>query len=182
MLDDLHYQQEKLSFISLINFPIGIVTSILIGKYIYDKPCKQYYQNCIFVTVSEIICVNVLFYNYEALKGPIFDTSLLVLTLISGFGYRVLATSKMCFANKKSNILIASTQITLFTSFGNMMGYIPNIYTFALVDYFGLYWPNFIGSVFNIAILLIFFGSTVNYLEELPKEEWISSDRFKLKK
>ena len=179
LIDDLGYKQEKLSLISLINFPIGIITSIIIGKFIYERPCRQYFRNCIFVTISEMICINILFYNYETLKGLKFDISMLVLSLISGFGSRILATSRMWFANKKSNIAIASTQVTLFTSFGNMMSYIPNIYTFALVDYFGLYWPNFIGCVFNIAILILFFSSTVDYLEDAPKEEWIDTGRLK---
>lgn len=58
------------------------------------------------------------------------------------------------------------------------MGYIPNIYSFVIVDYFGLYWPNFIGSVINIGVLFTM-NSLVNKLEKVPKEEWFDYSKLK---
>jgi hypothetical protein len=73
LLDTIGYEQEKLSLIEMINFPIGIVASIFIGKFIYERPLKRFLISCIFVTFSDIICVNLLYYNYETLKGFKFD-------------------------------------------------------------------------------------------------------------
>lgn len=95
LLDSLKYEQEKLSLISFINFPIGLITSVFIGKYIFDRPIHQMFIFMIFTTFGDIIFVNILFYNYEGLKGLKFDLSMIVLNLITGFGARVITTSQL---------------------------------------------------------------------------------------
>ena len=178
LLDTLKYNQEKLSYMDLINFPIGLISSVFIGKYIYDKPSNYYHISSFIICITQLICINVLFYNFEALKGPYFDVCLFGINLITSLSYRVVSSARMCLANKVSNISIASTQITLFNSLGNMMWYIPKIYSYVIVDYFELYWPNLIGCIINFIILICMYP-LAKYLDQLPKEEWIDDEKVK---
>lgn len=175
LLTTLNYEQEKLSYINGIHLPFLILSSLLIGKYLYRNPIQWMIYFSLVRIVLNIIEVNVLFAFYDDLKGIQFDVLYFIVSFLTSFWNEICFTCRMWASSKKANYSIASTHVTLFASFGNLVSYIPNFYTYPIVDYFNLEYPNLIGCILNFIIILLL-SSIALKLDSTPGERWINED------
>lgn len=85
----------------------------------------------------------------------------------------------MSFANKVCDAKVASTHITLIASLSNMGIMIPRIYTYRIVDIYGIFGPTLIGNLITIIVLLVFYLPITKKLEKEPKQNWWYSQETK---
>ena len=152
LLNNLKYSQENFSIVSFFNFPISLLGSILLAKYIKSNPFSTMYWLVIWKAIYDIIFVNLILYFY--FEGIYYDILIFTSQLIDSIILSGIFTSRLSYANIVSNPKVASTHITLITSISNMCVMIPRFYTFTLVEHFGIYLPNLIGCILTLAILL----------------------------
>lgn len=88
LLDEKEYSQENYSFITLLLFPLNILISLLSAKISHERPLMMYFWSTVARVVTELLLVNVLFYNYDEIMSyspMLFDISLFWLMLVSEF-------------------------------------------------------------------------------------------------
>ena len=81
-----------------------------------------------------------------------FDLSLLVLSAIDAITYNGWHIVLIDYSNTVANPIIASTQTTFIHSIGNFGYEFPKLYTYTLVDAFGVFAPNLVGCVLTLGI------------------------------
>ena len=79
-----------------------------------------------------------------------------IFTLVS------LQTIHVYYSNTVANPIIASTQVTFIHSLKNFWDQYPTIYTFWLVDQFGIFTPNKIGWILTLIICALFYSKTTD--------------------
>ncbi len=73
--------------------------------------------------------------------------------------------------NKMCNKENGGTHITIFASLSNASGIIPDLYSFRIVDKFGIFIPTFFGSIASFFVLLLI-KPLVNLLSEAKREDF----------
>ena len=150
LVRELHYNQAKYSLLTLMNFPIAFVCSIVILKYFNKKLMMLLVIINAIRVFDDIFTVNYLF-TYVP-QGFMFD-----IMLYSAFAIDVvcmkswLIVIKM-YANLVWDPKMASTQITFVQSAERFINILPKFYTYKVTDLFGLQTPNFIASVLTIGL------------------------------
>ena len=158
LFENLKYSKTKYSIISLIVFPVNTITSIIIIKYASSKILNTFLKIVVLKIINDIIVVNVIFYlafNELTLDCMIFFTS-----AVTDFVEIGLLTGVISYANLICDPKVASTQLTFIFSMWNLSNMLPKLYTYFLIEEFGIFSPNIIGSIITL-VLLFFLNSLV---------------------
>ena len=151
LIDELKYSQSKYSFISLLGFPVTLLSSILILKLGKTyKALHKFVIIWILRAISDIITINILYCS----NLPVLTFDVLLI-LSNWFNIFTLVTSYTLIINYTSTIanpIIAATQITFVLSLSNFWNDFPKLYTYVIVDIFGIFIPNIIGCTITLFI------------------------------
>ena len=148
LVRELHYNQAKYSLLTLMNFPIAFVCSIVILKYFSKKLMMLLIIINTIRVFDDIFTVNYLF-TYVP-QGIMFDTM-----LYSAFAIDVVCMKSWfiiikMYANLVWDPKLASTQITFIQSAERFINILPKFYTYKVTDIYGLQTPNLYSSIFTI--------------------------------
>ena len=174
LLDELNYSQEKLSFLTLILFPLNITVSLVVAKISNTRPLMFYYV-CQFIQLAaSLVIINVVYFNFADIQSSspfLLDSLLFCFLFVMEFTEISIFTTRFAFINKICDINVAATHVTLFASLANFAQMIPRIYTYKIVDMFGIFTPNLIGCCITIGIMIIYYP-IIQKLEKVPKQKW----------
>ena len=176
LLDELKYSQSKYSFISFLGFPVTLLSSILILKL--GKTYKALHKLVIIWmlrAISDIITINILYRSYS--PGLTFDVLLIISNSFDIFTFITWHTLIISYANTIANPIIAATQITFIHSLTNLWDDFPKLYTYVIVDIFGVFIPNIIGCTITLFICVWLYHRT--YDPDLYKVMEISNPKKK---
>ena len=153
LIDDLHYSQSKISIILIICFPLSIISSGLMMKLSH---MNMLFVLVIFVLlkwISDIFTINVVLYNIT--NWVYYDIALWFTLWIGTWINWWIFTAGASYGNNIVDPRIASTQLTFINSLLSTWYNIPKIYTYLIVEKFGVYTPNLIMWILGIIIWLL---------------------------
>mmetsp|Transcript_683 Transcript_683/g.795 ORF Transcript_683/g.795 Transcript_683/m.795 type:complete len:376 (+) Transcript_683:313-1440(+) len=177
LLDEKMYPQMNYSILTGIIFPFEILISSYCSKWIYQNPFKVIYYIQIGGVFMNIIYINIFLANYDAIhqysQGSIDILSILlfILLLFSTLIGTITFSGLIAIMSKSCDKNNGGTHITILASFSNAIGTIPILYSYRIIDSYGMFIPTFIGSVLTF-ILLIAVKPVVDYLEKSKREDW----------
>ncbi|CAI2367837.1 unnamed protein product [Moneuplotes crassus] len=174
LLEEKRYDQAKYSMISGISFPVRIITFALVTKKVYDNPFKAGYFILFAKVIIDLLSVNLLLWNYDAIQeydSRIFDISLVLVTISEAIIFAVTFSATGATYNKMCTPLYAGTHITIFTSISNLSRMVPVLYSYKLIDAYGLFYPTLLGSLATLVILLLV-KPIVGILEKTKREDF----------
>ena len=161
LLDEIKYSQSTYSFISLLGFPVTMISSILIIKLGKNfKILQKIVLICTFRAICDILTINCLYSTYT--PGLYFDIMLFISNWSNIFTSVSWYTIHTNYSNTVANPIIASTQVTFIHSLKNFGDEFPKIYTFWLVGKFGIFTPNLIGCILTLIICALFYSKTAD--------------------
>ena len=159
LLDELKYNQSKYSFISFIGFPIKLLSPILVVKLGQNfKVLHKLVIIWVLRAIFDIITINILYALYS--PGLTFDILLTLsnwLDIITFISWHSLIAN---YINLIANPIIASTHVTFVHSLTNFCEDFPKLYTYVIIDIFGVFIPNIIGCTLTLLICAWLYNKT----------------------
>ena len=150
LIDELKYSQSKYSLITLLSFPFSILASILVSKYSSKQYLSTYVFLMIIQCINDLFIVNIVYYfEFEGLK---FERMVFLSWMISDAVENCFFTVITNYTNDIWNPQLASTQIAFLISMFNLSHIIPKLYTYRLVDMFGIYSVNIIFCMISLSL------------------------------
>ena len=175
LIDDLHYSQSKFSIILLISFPLSLIASTLIAKLSHINMIYVMVFFTLLKWLNDIFMINVVFYYIT--DGFYYDIFLCITIITQSCITCCIFSAGALYGNSIVDPRIASTQLTFFNSMQNTWYNIPKIYTFLIVDRFGVYIPNFVMWTFGIIVWLLLLKTSNN--SDLHKKLDVDENHFK---
>lgn len=99
----------------------------------------------------------------------------IAIALLTTLAHSCLDTSSFSVIFQICDKRVAGVYITLLATIANLSSYIHKLYIFAVVERFGLFWPQAVISLGALAFALLV-RERIARLDELPKESWAVSD------
>ena len=116
---------------------------------------------------------NLLYYNYHeicAYDEFLFDILIFSVFFLSSILGTLIGNAKHASFNHLSDPKVGGVHMTFLTSTHNMCLLIPKIYTYKIVDLYGIFTPNLIGLSIGI-VVLIFFRPMVKELQKVSEDK-----------
>ena len=175
LIDDLGYSQSNFSIILMITFPLSIIVTTFMTVLSNSKMLYVLAILTILKLINDIFTINIVYYWIS--DSIYFD-------IILWFSLSIGTWINWCFfsvgASYGNNIVdprIASTQLTFINSMFSFWYNFPRLYTFILVNWLGVYIPNFVMSILGIITCLCLLNTADD--EKLHQKIEVDESHFK---
>ena len=130
--------------------------------------------------INDIFIVNYLFSYVQ--QGYMFDMMLYSAFAVDIAWTKVWLIIIKMYANLVWDPKVASTQITFIQSSERFINIIPRIYTYKIVDLFGLHGPNFIAGIISIGLSILVWPKSrdpeLSQRMEMSKKQELNCNNF----
>jgi uncharacterized membrane protein len=144
MVSELGFAKEYFSGISLISFPVNIISSVLFGYLGKDNPFKIFYWANFFLNFAYLYVILVILGLYPAIGEAdswwnIGHITIMcqILTMLSTVQF----SASFGVYMKCHDSRISSLHITLLASLSNLTSLVHKSWVFWVVEKFGLFYP-----------------------------------------
>mmetsp|Transcript_24336 Transcript_24336/g.24241 ORF Transcript_24336/g.24241 Transcript_24336/m.24241 type:complete len:161 (-) Transcript_24336:15-497(-) len=150
------------------------MTSLLISKYAFSNPFRTKYIFLFVSIVVNLLSVNVFLYNYDSLvvySPYLVDICVIVMVVANNVASTAEFNCDIAIMNKMCNKGNGGTHITIFASLMNASGIVSDLYSYRVVDNFGMFMPTFTGSILSVLVLILVIP-ILKILEKTKREDF----------